>query len=211
VGQPTKDGEATYQYRDDVEDVDNPFDLLFNGEKVGTAQFDYPETGRIKVLTLADGYEVAFCVKGATDRVDSEWLVAGEFTDPAVETPSGNLAGVSNFAYVVRQVELPNGGEWCSPGFWSQNPLNAAAAADSEIDLGAPRSDWPRLGRNAPKQNPSINEVLAAPSLYGGGAFNYAGDLLSEAAGLVWTDTATADCPFAADASGKDPLTRNDA
>lgn len=167
---------------------------------------------------LVDGALVEFCLKAGTDPT--------YFVDDDAATEGSHEKEISNV--VVYSVIIPPGdpvieedpNEWCSPGFWSQNPANADAAAaligldldeDTYSDVIGPITRSKKGVKDGAPTDPTLREVLNNPSWYGGDAFNAVGDLLSGAAGLEWDDTETATCPFAADASGKDPLTRNDA
>jgi hypothetical protein len=106
------------------------------------------------------------------------------------------------------------GDEWCSPGFWSQNPIAAAeAAAAGGFSLDDLYSDFfdPILGLNEKQlakqgltTEPTLWEVLSYPQVYGGEAFNNVGDLLSDAhpdVNFAYDYRVEDSCPLAADAS----------
>ena len=88
-------------------------------------------------------------------------------------------------------------GEWCLPGFWKNNPGRwpdgyHGTYYNSYIYAFAPA---------AIASNPTLDDVLASPSIYGGAAFNNVADLLSDAVGLNFSigDERIHDCPIPAD------------
>ena len=95
--------------------------------------------------------------------------------------------------YSVWYVPIPNDpgdAEWCSPGFWRNNATNWGAGA------------WPvstTTSYNAVIDpdvagNPSLLDVLNAPQVYGGAAFNAAATYLSVEAGLNVTNPIVHNC-----------------
>jgi len=100
--------------------------------------------------------------------------------------------------------------EWCSPGFWRNNPLRVEQTG---VDMGrfynGVFEDDPivltrRQLREGVDPNPTLQMVLDSPQIYGGEAFNNVGDLLSKAhldvnfAGGYRIENS---CPLSADAS----------
>ena len=105
-------------------------------------------------------------------------------------------------------VENLFGDEWCSPGFWSNNPLRVAQTGvvmgQLYNDLFEPVELNPRRIRDGVNPNPTLQMVLDAPQDYGGDAFNNVGDLLSIAHEEVNFDgkhRIENSCPLSADAS----------
>jgi hypothetical protein len=131
--------------------------------------------------TLVSNATVDFCLKGGSDNQEGPQYFEGVLT-------GGLVRDISNV--VVYRVHVPvNVDQWCSPGFWRNSPIQAAAAAET-ADL----SFLP--------EGVSYVDVLNNPQTYGGELFNKVGDALSAAAGLTWGDERPEDsCPFAADAS----------
>jgi hypothetical protein len=106
--------------------------------------------------------------------------------------------------------------EWCSPGFWKNNPIAAGEAAGaggfSMSDLysasfgavsGINERQRARLGLPT---DPTLQQVLDYPQVYGGTAFNNVGDKLSAAHPDVnFTGERVEDgCSLSADASRRD-------
>jgi hypothetical protein len=98
---------------------------------------------------------------------------------------------------------VPQQSVWCSPGFWKNNP-NAVAATGVDMSqkylpLGGPALN----SKPGFTTDPTLDEVLHTPNVYGGEAGNYVADLLSTAHPLVnFTGTRVEDsCPLSADAS----------
>ena len=98
----------------------------------------------------------------------------------------------------------PPGGNWCSPGFWKNNPL---AVAETGVDMSQsynalfdPDVNGTNKGGVA---NPTLQQVLTSPQIYGGEAANNVADLLSAAHPDVdFTGERVEDsCPLSADAS----------
>jgi hypothetical protein len=179
-----------------------------------TVDYDVDE----KLLSWSSTFGIgAVIVKGSNDAnvYVYEPQSKGDSGLGAPETLGGPGADLSNLTFCWNPT--PGEGEWCSPGFWSQNPENAAAAAelggftlDSTLsEVGIAYTPTKQQKNRGAETDPTIAEVLAAPNVYGGEVFNAVGDLLSEAAGLEFDERIEDSCPFAADASGKPPLTRN--
>lgn len=95
-------------------------------------------------------------------------------------------------------------GNWCSPGFWKNNPL---AVAETGVDMSQFYNDGFDPDVNGTKKggvaNPTLQQVLDSPRFYGGEAFNNVGDLLSNAHPDVnfTGDRVEDSCPLSADAS----------
>ena len=67
----------------------------------------------------------------------------------------------------------PPTGNWCSPGFWRNNP---GAVAETGVDM---TQSYNELFDPDLPGDPTLQEVLDSPQVYGGGAFNNVGDYLS--------------------------------
>jgi hypothetical protein len=98
----------------------------------------------------------------------------------------------------------PPGGEFCTPGFWKNNP---GAVAETGVDMSQsynalfdPDVNGTRKGGVA---NPTLQQVLDSPQFYGGEAANNVAALLSAAHPDVdFTGERTEDtCPLDADES----------
>jgi len=96
----------------------------------------------------------------------------------------------------------PPGGEFCTPGFWKNNP---GAVAETGVDMTQsynalfdPDVNGTAKGGVA---NPTLQQVLDSPQFYGGEAANNVAQLLSEAHPDVnFTGERTEDtCPLSAD------------
>jgi hypothetical protein len=210
VGQAFFGDPNYYQYSSDRINYNGTFDKAFPaGLTVNT-------DGTYVSFTSTFGIG-AVIVKGSNDANVYVYDPQSK-SDSGLASPpnaSGNPAGLSNITFCWNPTD--GEGEWCSPGFWSQNPENAAAAAaaggfalDSKLsEVGIAYTRTNQQVRKGALADPTIAQVLAAPSVYGGEVFNAVGDLLSEAAGLEFDERIEDSCPFAADASGKPPLTRN--
>jgi hypothetical protein len=192
-----------------------------------------PLDGIVFRLTGPEGYdETCTTVAGACEFLDvplgtgyvlSETLPAGwafvsaklglvSITLPyTFDIGLGTNGGQQFYFEVVNEWQ----GEWCSPGFWRNNPLafqEAIEMAESEgfyegpfystyFDPVVPSKKALREGATT---NPTLWQVLQSPEWYGGDAFNNVGDLLSSwHAGVDFDGIRTEDsCPLAADASG---------
>jgi hypothetical protein len=138
-----------------------------------------------QIVGAPAGSTLDFCLKGGSDNQEGPQYFDGVLS-------GGLVRDISNV--VVYRIHVPdngNGGDqWCSPGFWRNSPLQAAAAA-ATADL----SFLP--------DGVSYLDVLNSPETYGGELFNLVGDALSRAAGLEFDERAEDSCPFSADASEK--------
>jgi hypothetical protein len=160
--------------------------------------------GTDKIETSADpastnvcapsGYVVDFyCVKAGTDTE----IVYLDPPAPCVEVSAPNGKEVSHFsAHWIPIPETDEGGEWCSPGYW-RNHLDSWPAGTH----GTYYNDYSHLYAFDPKtidSNPTLDEVLASPQVYGGPAFNNVGDLLSDLSGLDFDigDPRNHNCPL---------------
>jgi hypothetical protein len=169
-------------------DVQGDFPLYYEGILKGTATTNSPGIGQVQVFIPA-GWKADLCVKGANEVVFAYALISGQYTEP-VNTSSGNLADVSHFSYRLTPPEYT--GQWCSPGFWKNNPMAwpAPYTADSLYgDTGL-----------------TFGYILANPKFTAKtGAYEGVADILSTAhAGVDFLGDRVADsCPLAADASLK--------
>jgi hypothetical protein len=98
----------------------------------------------------------------------------------------------------------PGGGEFCTPGFWKNNP---GAVAETGVDMSQsynalfdPDVDGTKKGGVA---NPTLQQVLDSPQFYGGEAANNVAALLSAAHPDVDFDGERTEdtCPLDADES----------
>lgn len=96
-------------------------------------------------------------------------------------------------------------GGWCSPGYWRQpqhlDSWSATGYSPSDLLLASfPDYVVPKAKKNpkfAPTADPTLMDVLSAPQIYGGEAFNLVGELLSEAHPDVnFTGEREGDCPL---------------
>ena len=87
------------------------------------------------------------------------------------------------------------GGNWCSPGFWRNNP---GAVAETGVDM---TQSYNALFNPDLAGNPTLQQVLDNPQTYGGAAFNNVADLLSAAhPGVDFQGDRVEDsCPLSAD------------
>lgn len=126
------------------------------------------------------GLGVAQAGSGATSHLTT---TSTSTTTPPTTTPPGN---------------------WCSPGFWRNNPL---AVAETGVDMSQSYNALFDPDVNGTKKggvaNPTLQQVLDSPQFYGGEAFNNVGDLLSAAHPDVnFTGERVEDsCPLSADES----------
>jgi hypothetical protein len=165
--------------------------------------FDYED--QTLNYDISDGYVVQFCIKSGANEGTSFYEIEGPETD---EITIGKE--ISHTAWRVVFVPETNGGEWCSPGFWMNNPLRVEQTGVdmSQYFLNVFDDFVLSLSGNARRQgatdNPTLQEVLDNPGWYGGEAFNLVGDLLSDAHDDVdfQGDRVEDSCPLSADASG---------
>jgi len=148
---------------------------------------------------VGNGYwipcNVAFIVKGSDDANVYYYPGIREDGDSGLASPvaggSGGAANLSNLTVcynLCKYEEPPQGGEWCSPGYWRQpQHLDSwAATGYSPDDLFYDIFKYyPPLSKLAVESgatyNPTLLQVLQAPQYYGAEAFNAVGDLLSAA------------------------------
>jgi hypothetical protein len=159
--------------------------------------------------TVEDGYIVQFCIKSGESEGTTFYEIEGYESDQITIGKD-----ISHTAYRVIFIPEGNGdgGEWCSPGFWRNNPIAAGEAADAGgFNLGdlysAHFGEAPNLSPQGQRDNapvdPTLWEVLSNPQWYGGEAFNNVGDLLSDAHPDVdfQGERVEDGCPLSADAS----------
>jgi hypothetical protein len=114
--------------------------------------------------------------------------VAGQYSNLGLVTGSYGEIGVNDTDpshYFGEQMV----GEWCSPGYWRQSQhldsWSATGYSPSNLFLASfPDYVLPTAKKNpkfAPKLNPTLMDILSAPQIYGGEAFNMVGELLSSA------------------------------
>jgi hypothetical protein len=150
-----------------------------------------------------------YCVKAGAEASGGGAMIID--VDPPLATvviDHPNVNSVSHFVAYFVQGETPDG-EWCSPGFWRNNPLRVAQTG---VDMSATFSSvfgWtpdrsPQGIRSGAPTNPTLQQVLNNPNWYGGGAFNMVGDHLSENHPDVdyQGERVEGSCPLSADASG---------
>jgi hypothetical protein len=123
-----------------------------------------------------------------------------------IDHPTVN--SVSHFvAYYMEDPNIEEIGEWCSPGFWRNNPIAVSETGVDMDDLYSDHFDALMVSaRNISRgavADPTLQQVLESPQWYGGEAFNNVGDLLSEAHPDVEYEGERVEdsCPLAADAS----------
>ena len=86
-------------------------------------------------------------------------------------------------------------GNWCSPGFWRNNP---GAVAETGVDMS---QSYNALFDPDLAGDPTLQEVLDSPQIYGGEAMNNVADFLSQAhPGVDFQGDRVEDsCPLSAD------------
>lgn len=131
---------------------------------------------------------------GATSSTTSTTTTTSTYTPPPTTTTTTTPP----------TTEPPGDGNWCSPGFWKNNP---GAVAETGVNMAQfynalfdPDVNGTKKGGVA---NPTLQQVLDNPQIYGGEAFNNVGDLLSAAHPDVnFTGERVEDsCPLDADES----------
>jgi hypothetical protein len=159
----------------------------------GTDKIDTSGDPNSVFVSAPSGYLIDFyCVKAGTDTV----IVYLDTPQPSLELTAPNGKDVSHFS-VHWIPESCEEGEWCSPGFWRNQP-----GQWPEGYHGTFYNDYTYAYPPATiASNPTLDEVLASPSTYGGAAFNNVADLLSDAAGLDFDmgDDRIHSCPLSAD------------
>lgn len=136
---------------------------------------------------------------GATSSTTSSTTTTSTYSPPTTTTTTTTTSTPP-----TTTTTTPAEGNWCSPGFWKNNPLAVAETgvnmSQSYNALFDPNVDGTKKGGVA---NPTLQQVLDNPQIYGGEAFNNVGDLLSEAhPGVNFTGERVEDsCPLSADAS----------
>jgi len=192
---------------------------------------DEPLAGVKFTLRDGDAYD-EFCITNAEGYCGFSGVPLGEYTLDEV-LPMGYtlgevklngevLVGGLPHTFTIGLGDAPGKGqtftfdvenlfedEWCSPGFWRNNPLQVAATG---VDMGQAYSDFfdpvvlnRRQVRDGVNPDPTLQMVLDSPQNYGGEAFNNVGDLLSGAhpdvsfGGGYRIENS---CPLPADASG---------
>lgn len=163
-------------------------------------------------ISAPDGYLIyMYCVKAGSETSGGGVEIIE--VEPPLETVTIDHPDVNSVShYVAFFIEDETASaEWCSPGFWKNNPLRVAQT-DVEMTalylevIGGDLSLSPKAVRDGASPNPSLQEVLDNPNWYGGEAANNVADLLSDAHDDV--DYSLGDervedsCPLSADASG---------
>lgn len=191
--------------------------------KVDSAEGDWGEFSydeKTLEYLVEHGYIVQFCIKSGQDEGTSFYEIEG-FEEDSITISKD----ISHTAYRVVFIPDENGnnGEWCSPGFWRNNPIAAGEALEAAVEDGLEIEDGqgladllyyqfflyhPPLSPQGVRLNadpePSLWKVLTYPQYYGGDAFNKVGDLLS-----IWHpdvnffERVSDSCPLPADASRK--------
>jgi hypothetical protein len=166
----------------------------------GTAKIDITsETVFPVTVTAPDGYVIDFyCAKAGTQTV-------AVFIDPptqTIEIPAtvALLGGKDLSHYSVHWILDDDGstdefGTWCSPGFWFNDydkhgasvwPAPVATYANTLYSAIPspiiPGYNKPALGFGS---DATVIQILSAPNVYGGPAFNYVATYLSVEAGLA--------------------------
>jgi hypothetical protein len=149
------------------------------------------------VSAVAAGGWLGLSFAQAEDGSTSGVIATANGTSPSTASPSTTQP--------TSPSTTPTGpGNWCSPGFWKNNP---AAVAETGVDMSQsynalfdPDVDGTKKGAVA---NPTLQQVLDSPQFYGGKAFNSVGDRLSAAHPDVnFTGEQVEDsCPLSADES----------
>jgi hypothetical protein len=173
-------------------------------------EYGYDEFGEDWRCNKYDGAAVNYVVPAPPEPYVWRLIVVRQgdldhlFFDPAV---GAELDTGGSYDHVIACKHItydePEPGVWCSPGFWRNSPIAAAAAAAAGgFSLDDPYGDFfdPIDG------DPTLWEVLASPEIYGGGPFNDVGDLLSHwHPDVDFTGERVGDsCPLSADASMRD-------
>lgn len=136
---------------------------------------------------------------GATSSTTSTTTTTSTYTPPTTTTTTTTTPPTT-----TPPTTTPPGGEFCTPGFWKNNPLAVAETgvnmSQSYNALFDPNVDGTKKGGVA---NPTLQQVLDSPQFYGGEAANNVAALLSAAHPDVdFTGERTEDtCPLSADAS----------
>jgi hypothetical protein len=147
------------------------------------------------------GLGVAQAGNSATSGVTTSTSTSTDTTTPPTTPPS---TPPTTTTPPTTPPTSPAPGNWCSPGFWKNNP---GAVAETGVDMSQsynalfdPDVDGTSKGGVA---NPTLQQVLDSPQFYGGEAFNNVGDLLSAAHPDVnFTGERVEDsCPLSADES----------
>jgi hypothetical protein len=167
--------------------VPDGYEIVLDNDTTET----YPQSERNDTI-LPEGTLV--CIKGGPS---STGIVAADGTSTLkqllgqyVTVGQGNVPDVSYYM-TYRKIQV-DPGQWCSPGFWRNSPIQAAAVAGSV--------DWGFLPDGV-----TYLDVLNSPQTYGGELFNLVGDALSTAHPDVnfLGERVEDSCPLSADASIK--------
>jgi len=194
-GNVTCDQVGVYDYQSDrTDDSGAPLNVTIYDVTVdprvavGTAAVTVDAATKLVDFTATIPIE-AVIVKGGDDANIYDYGVGtGVLADTGLGAPpnaSGGIADLSNITFCSNEyLTPPPDGEWCSPGYWRQpqhlDSWVATGIAPTEKYLSY--FDASTLGRKAPAgADPTLLEVLEAPEIYGGEAFNNVGDLLSDA------------------------------
>ncbi|MEU4602505.1 hypothetical protein AB0F43_05960 [Kribbella sp. NPDC023972] len=149
-----------------------------------------------------------FAVVAAVSAVAAGGVLGLGFVSQAGATSSTTSTTTTTSTYTAptttTTTTTPPGGEFCTPGFWKNNP---GAVAETGVDMTQsynalfdPDVNGTRKGGVA---NPTLQQVLDNPQHYGGEAANNVAALLSDAHPDVdFTGERTEDtCPLDADES----------
>jgi hypothetical protein len=145
---------------------------------------------RLVLVDAPSGFLIGgYCVKAGSGTTAAQIVTL----NPPVASywlyyPTGKA--ISHYSVWYVPTSDPGDAEWCSPGFWRNNAANWGAGA------------WPvptTTLYNAVIDpdvagNPSLLDVLNAPQIYGGAAFNAAATYLSIQAGLNVTTPIVHNC-----------------
>jgi hypothetical protein len=172
-------------------DPDHPGDdvtvLIGDGpEVVGTAVVTFhPETGRVDFTATIPIEAVVLSAAEGGDMNLYDYWPAGVVGDTGLGAPAepDEPAEVRGLTLCSNQHEDPPASSWCSPMHWRQ-PQHATDWHATTIGADDPylrHFSHTTLVRAAQGTNPTLLEILQAPQVFGGAAFNNVGDLLSTA------------------------------
>ena len=158
-----------------------------------TATF-LPDSDHSNTITISDSDGDIFNWS-STNTIGAVMVKAGTgynvYTyDPQVMSDTGLVAyldkGISHVSFCWNPDVVPQGEEWCSPGYWRQDHhLDSWAATGYNTTDDVPGDITITLSKKGERAgattNPTMLQVLQSPQWYGGDAFNAVGDLLSTA------------------------------
>jgi hypothetical protein len=84
-----------------------------------------------------------------------------------------------DFCFTVTQTLIPTSTTWCSPGFWKNHEDLWTAYLNTKYSVLQGLFDAAPLSKKAPAGDPTIQQVVENPDIYGGPATNSVADYLS--------------------------------